>query len=231
MSLLSIITVNLNNKLGLEKTLSSLAIQKKKKTKVELIVIDGGSKDGSIDIIKKYSKIVDYYVSEKDVNLYDAMNKGIKYSKNKYIIFINSGDNLLFKKNILKKILLRLAKPTNYVFRFTVSGYGYVWRSSPKRICHEAVVFLNKKKIFYDITKNPFADGYYINENFKKYGKKFENLFILNFNLGGISNNFLKYSLKLSFFNQIKFLFYKITGAKMYHSISYWLKNYKKNEK
>ena len=226
MSLLSIVTVNLNNKSGLKKTLSSLALQKKKK--VEIIVIDGGSKDGSINIIKEYSKIVDYYVSEKDINLYDGMNKGIKCSKSKFIMFINSGDNLLLKKNILKKILLRLKKPTNYIFRFLVSGYGNVWKSSPKSICHEAVVFLNKKKIFYDITKNPFADGFYIDQNFQNYGKKFENLFILNFNLGGVSNNFAKYNLKYSFLNQFKFIIYSILGAKKYHSLSYWLKNYKK---
>ena len=227
MSLLSIVTVNLNNKSGLKKTLSSLAFQKKKK-EVEIIVIDGGSKDGSIDVIKEYSKIIDYYVSEKDINLYDAMNKGIKYSKNKYIMFINSGDNLLLKKNIFKKILIRLKKPTNYIFRFLVSGYGKVWKCSEKSICHEAVVFLNKKKIFYDITKSPFSDGFYIDENFQNYGKKFENLFILNFNLGGISNNFLDYSPKYSFQNKIKFFLYKILGAKKYHSLSYWLKNYKR---
>lgn len=230
MSLLSIVTVNLNNKSGLKKTLSSLAFQKKK-TEVEIIVIDGRSKDGSIDIIKEYSKIIDYYVSEKDINLYDAMNKGIKCSKSKYIMFINSGDNLLLKKNILKKILLRLKKPTNYIFRFLVSGYGSVWKSSPKKICHEAVVFLNKKKIFYDITKNPFADGLYIDENFKNYGKNFANLYILNFNLGGISNNFNKYNKNLSFFNKMKFILYKIMGPKNYHTISYWFKNYKRNEK
>jgi len=226
MSILSIVTVNLNNKSGLKKTLSSLAFQKKKK--VEIIVIDGGSKDGSIDIIKEYSKIIDYYVSEKDINLYDAMNKGIKYSKNKYVMFINSGDNLLSKKNILKKLLIRLKKPTNYIFRFLVSGYGKVWKCARKSICHEAVVFLNKKKIFYDIKKNPFADGPYITKNFLEYGKKFENLFVLNFNLGGISNNFLKYKSKYSFSQKIKFLLYRVIGAKNYHSLSYWLKNYRR---
>lgn len=225
MSLLSIVTVNLNNKSGLKKTLSSLAFQKKK---VEIIVIDGGSKDGSIDVIKEYSKIIDYYVSEKDINLYDAMNKGIKYSKSKYIMFLNSGDNLLFKKNILKKVLIRLKKPTNYVFRFLVSGYGKLWKAPYNRICHEAVVFLNKKKIFYDITKYPFADGLYIHQNFLKYGKKFKNLYILNFNLGGVSNSFKKDSSTYSFSYKIKFLFYKILGAQKYHSLSYWLKNYKK---
>ena len=106
MNLLTIITVNLNNKLGLQKTLKSLKSQNKKKTRFELIVIDGGSTDGSIDVIKKNLKIIDYYTSKKDKNLYDAMNKGIKYANNKFIMFINSGDTL-YSKNSIKKILLK----------------------------------------------------------------------------------------------------------------------------
>jgi putative colanic acid biosynthesis glycosyltransferase len=189
MNLLTIITVNFNNKLGLQKTLKSLESQNKKKTKFELIVIDGGSTDGSIDVIKKYSKIIDFYSSKKDKNLYDAMNKGIKYSNNKFIIFINSGDTL-FSKNTIQKILLKLTSEVNHIFRFYIKGYGYLWKSAEKSICHESVAFINKKKIFYDIKKSPFADGEYIELNFEKYGKKFHNLFILNFNLGGLSNNF-----------------------------------------
>lgn len=227
MNLLSIVTINLNNKLGLQKTLNSLKIQDKKKTRFELIVIDGGSTDGSVDIIKKNLKIIDYYVSEKDRNLYEAMNKGIKCAKNKFIIFINSGDTLV-SKNIIKKILLKLTDEVNYIFKFYVQGYGCLWKSGKNKICHEAIVFLNKKEIFYDTKKGPFADAGYIKLNFKRYNKVYENLFILNFHLGGLSNNFNKYYKNFSMVNKLKFVINRIIGPKLYHIISYKLKGYKR---
>lgn len=225
MNLLSIVTVNLNNKLGLQKTLNSIKLQKKKN--FELIVIDGGSTDGSVDIIKKNLKIIDYYISKKDRNLYEAMNNGIKYSKNKFIMFVNSGDTLI-SKNSLKKILLRLTVETNHIFRFKVHGYGHVWNSSKKAICHEAVAFFNEKKIFYDVNDGIFADRSYINQNFERYGKTFHNLFFLNFFLGGLSNNFKKYNKNFSILNKLKYFLIYFLGQKNYHSFFYRLKKYKR---
>jgi glycosyltransferase involved in cell wall biosynthesis len=227
MSLLTIVTINLNNKLGLQRTLNSLKKQNKKKTRFELIVIDGGSTDGSVDIIKNNLKIIDYYVSEKDRNLYEAMNKGIRRAKNKYIIFINSGETL-FSKNTIEKILLRLTDEVNYVFKFYVRGYGCVWKSGKNKICHEAIAFLNKKEIFYNLEKSPFADAEYINLNFKRYNKVFKNLFIINFYLGGMSNTFSKYHKNFSILNIIKFIIYKFVNPKLYHLISYKLKGYQR---
>jgi len=227
MNLLTIVTVNLNNKLGLQKTLKSIKSQNKKKTRFEFVVIDGGSTDGSIDVIKKNLKMIDYYVSEKDKNLYDAMNKGIKYANNKFIIFINSGETL-FSKNTIKQILLKLTSENNHIFRFYIHGHGHVWRSAKNSICHESVAFVNKKKIFYDIKKSPFADGEYIKLNFEKYGTKFHNLFILNFHLGGLSNNFKIYQKNYSLLNKIKFLVHKIIGSKYYAILSYKFKKYQR---
>lgn len=90
--LLSIITINYNNKKGLERTLNS--ISKQTYQDYELIIIDGGSKDGSIDIIHQYENRFKnlYYKSEKDHGIYNAMNKGIDLSHGNYCIFMNSGD-------------------------------------------------------------------------------------------------------------------------------------------
>ena len=192
-----------------------------------MVVIDGGSTDGSIDVIKKYSKIIDFYSSKKDKNLYDAMNKGIKNSNNKFIMFINSGDTL-FSKNTIQKVLLKLTSEVNHIFRFYIHGYGHVWKSAEQSICHETVAFLNKKKIFYDIKKSPFADGEYIELNFRKYNKKFHNLFILNFHLGGLSNNFKIYLRNYSLLNKLKFLVHKIIGSRRYAILSYKFKNYER---
>jgi len=95
---LSIITVNLNDKAGLEKTIKSVISQTF--TDYEFIIIDGGSTDGSLDIIDQYKGKISYWVSEKDSGIYNAMNKGIKQANGEYLYFLNSGD-ALYSENVL----------------------------------------------------------------------------------------------------------------------------------
>lgn len=87
---LSIITINLNNADGLEKTIQSVICQKF--VDYEYIIIDGNSTDDSVGIIKKYADDIHYWVSESDSGIYNAMNKGIKKANGEYVIFMNSGD-------------------------------------------------------------------------------------------------------------------------------------------
>ena len=87
---LSIITVNLNDAAGLRKTIESVVSQAF--TDYEFIVIDGGSTDGSVDIIKQYADKINYWESEPDRGIYHAMNKGIMRAKGEYCQFLNSGD-------------------------------------------------------------------------------------------------------------------------------------------
>ena len=86
----SIITVNFNNKDGLSRTINSIISQTN--NDYEFILIDGGSDDGSKEIIKKYKKHITYWVSEKDNGIYHAMNKGVAQAHGNYCIFMNSGD-------------------------------------------------------------------------------------------------------------------------------------------
>ena len=86
----SIITVNYNNKEGLRKTIESVIHQTF--SDFEFIVIDGGSTDGSKEVLKKYDAQIDYWVSEPDGGIYQGMNKGIKKAKGDYLNFMNSGD-------------------------------------------------------------------------------------------------------------------------------------------
>ncbi len=88
----SIITINYNNKEGLEKTILSVLGQTCQD--YEYIIIDGGSTDGSVDVIKKYAARISYWVSEPDGGRYPAMNKGILQAKGDYLNFMNSGDTL-----------------------------------------------------------------------------------------------------------------------------------------
>jgi glycosyltransferase involved in cell wall biosynthesis len=90
---LSIITINKNNASGLEKTIQSVINQTY--TDFEYIVIDGNSNDGSVEIIKKYSSKMNYWVSEPDTGIYNAMNKGIRKARGDYCLFLNSGDYLV----------------------------------------------------------------------------------------------------------------------------------------
>lgn len=87
---MSVITVNYNDKLGLKRTIQSVISQTF--TDYEYVVIDGGSTDGSIDIIKENEKYISYWVSEPDKGIYNAMNKGVAVAKGEYCIFMNAGD-------------------------------------------------------------------------------------------------------------------------------------------
>lgn len=89
---LSIITINYNNVEGLKKTIQSVVSQTFRD--FEWIVIDGGSTDGSKDLIEQYASHFSYWVSEPDNGIYNAMNKGIKVATGDYCLFLNSGDSL-----------------------------------------------------------------------------------------------------------------------------------------
>lgn len=101
--MITIITIVFNNNDGIEKTIQSVLSQTY--GPIEYIIIDGGSTDGTVDIIKKYEKRIAYWKSEQDEGIYDAMNKGVKMANGEWINFMNSGDvfnssdalNIIFK--------------------------------------------------------------------------------------------------------------------------------------
>lgn len=113
---LSIVTINYNNAEGLERTLDSILAQTY--DGIEHIIVDGGSTDGSVDVIKRYVQKVDsqelkvdsvVWVSEKDKGIYNAMNKGIRMSTGDYIQILNSGD-LLASDDAIERMMEELKK-------------------------------------------------------------------------------------------------------------------------
>lgn len=88
---LSIITINYNNRDGLQKTIDSVVSQSFKD--FEWIVIDGGSTDGGLELLEQHAERFSYWVSEPDKGVYNAMNKGIAQAKGEYVNFMNSGDS------------------------------------------------------------------------------------------------------------------------------------------
>jgi len=97
----SIITVNFNNKEGLRKTIESVICQSFRD--FEYIVIDGGSTDGSADVLRAYDDKITYWVSEPDKGIYNAMNKGIALAHGDYLNFMNSGD-CFYDKMVLEHL-------------------------------------------------------------------------------------------------------------------------------
>jgi glycosyltransferase involved in cell wall biosynthesis len=102
--LISIVTIVYNGEAFLEETIKSVINQSY--DNVEYIIIDGGSSDGTVDIIKKYEDKVSYWISEKDKGIYDAMNKGIEAATGDYINFLNAGDDFC-DQYVLEKIFLQ----------------------------------------------------------------------------------------------------------------------------
>lgn len=114
---LSIVTINFNNAEGLRRTLASVAAQTYRD--IEHIIIDGGSTDGSVDVIKEYVssnpnsnpflKHTIYWVSEKDNGIYNGMNKGIRKATGAYVEILNSGD-VLAAPDVTERMVKELEK-------------------------------------------------------------------------------------------------------------------------
>ncbi|MDD3037276.1 glycosyltransferase family 2 protein [Bacteroides sp.] len=98
---MTVITVCYNAVKSIEETICSVINQSY--SDVEYILIDGGSTDGTVEVIRKYSTRITKWISEPDKGIYDAMNKGIEFSHGDWIMFINSGDTLA-NEEVLEKI-------------------------------------------------------------------------------------------------------------------------------
>jgi len=101
--LISIITVTYNCQNLLERTIKS--VLNLSYDNIEFIIVDGRSNDNTINIINNYNDFIDYWIYQKDNGIYDAMNKGAKYSKGDAVFFLNAGDKLK-NKEFLKLIKL-----------------------------------------------------------------------------------------------------------------------------
>jgi glycosyltransferase involved in cell wall biosynthesis len=160
MAKLSIITINYNNKKGLEKTITSVVHQSF--ADYEYIIIDGGSTDGSVDVIKQYSDRVNYWVSEPDKGIYNAMNKGIRKATGEYCLFLNSGDKFT-DKYILNKVF-SISFSEDLVYGNTL--YDNMCQSYPENI---SLTYLISKSLPHQSTfikKSLFESiGFYDEEN------------------------------------------------------------------
>lgn len=158
---LSIITVNLNNSEGLLKTIRSVQNQVFKE--IELIVIDGASTDNSLEIIQQNKDIIQYYLSEKDDGIYNAMNKGIHRATGDYCLFLNSGD-CFYNEFVLKDVFNQISGNESIV-------YGNSYKIKPH---YRRVIKYQPKLTLYDFYKTVPAlhhqASFIRRDLFSKYG-------------------------------------------------------------
>ncbi len=198
MPLFSIIVVSLNTKNKFLKTIRS--IEKQKYKNYEIIIVDGKSKDGTIDIIKKFKKKKIKFIIEKDKGIYDAMNKGVKISSGKWIIFLNSGD-IFNNFNVLKKISQKKIRDyeilfgntviNNRYFNYTLKGRHFDDETVLMPFCHQSSVV--KRKILLNLRFNlkykiSSDFNFFIGSFYKKYSFLDLNLIISNVASGGLSD-------------------------------------------
>ena len=156
--LITIITVVLNNKKKLDKALKSILSQSYKN--IELIVIDGGSTDGTKNTIKKYQKKINYYISEKDDGIYDAINKGIKKSTGDIIGILHSDD--YFYKNALSIVARYFKENSKIDFLFgAVKKYKLLYGYKPWKIFFSFGFYSTHSVGFFIKRKSQIKLGYY----------------------------------------------------------------------
>ena len=142
--LVSIVTVVLNGAETLERTLRSVFDQGFED--LDYVVIDGGSTDGSLDIIRKYESRIGYWCSEPDKGLYDAMNKGVRAAKGRWILFLGADDELVARLADIVPLL----KDEQTVYygdvymprqRLTYDGAFSAYKIMFKNICQQAIFY------------------------------------------------------------------------------------------
>lgn len=195
--LISVVTVVYNGEAHLEQTI--LSVLEQEYDNVEYIIIDGGSTDGTLGIIKKYEEAIDYWVSEPDGGIYDAMNKGISLSTGEYIAFLNADDWYL--TDSLKLVAVTaLEKSFDYIFgdMDMYDENGFVKKRKPMHhkygspFGHQA--FFVKTSI---ARTHPFDTSFKIAGDYdfmltlikKKYSSQQINKTLANFRMTGISSN------------------------------------------
>jgi len=152
---ISIITVCLNSEKTIESTIQSVVNQTC--DNIEYIIIDGVSKDNTLNIIQKYSNKISLVISEKDRGIYDAMNKGIKNSSGEIIYFLNSGD-YFFDKTIVEKVMNKFDENIDLIYgdiiRYKCNGnkkyisykFSNVFDFLMNGICHQAI--FSRRRVF-----------------------------------------------------------------------------------
>ena len=203
---LSIITINYNNAEGLLKTIESVLVQTFKD--FEYIIIDGGSTDESIAVIDQHKDHLNYWVSEPDEGIYNAMNKGLRKAKGDYVLFMNSGD-FLYNANVLKDVFSRAISKEDLIYGDVMLRHEKKnWERLQKHPEAPQFSYFYKQTICQQacfIKRNLFDRIFYLNEDYKicadwefliyaiyieKINFKKIDVIIANYDMQGVSSTF-----------------------------------------
>jgi len=227
--LISIITVVFNGIETLERTIQSVINQTYKN--IEFIVVDGGSIDGTQDLIKKHESNISKFISEPDNGLYDAMNKGMEHASGDYFWFINSGDEIA-ADDTLKKIFenadfadiyygdtMMIDKNNNLIGnRRLTPPSNLTWKDlrNGMLVSHQSIIVSRKAAEKYDVNYRFSADYQWTVQALKKSQKTVNTRMILSKYLdGGLTKKNIIAGLKERF--KIMCKYYGVFSTVFYH--------------
>ena len=176
--LITIITVVYNGQKNLEKTIQSVITQTY--SNIEYIIIDGGSLDGTIEIIKKFTNNISFWVSEPDKGIYDAMNKGIERSKGEWINFMNSGDTF-YDENVVSSLFDNyISNDVSVLYGQTLINYffgKYIVNPLPLNMINSVIPFCHQSSFIrtQTIKINKFDINYKISADYNLFLKLYKN--------------------------------------------------------
>ena len=214
--LVSVVTVTLNCRDDIEDTIKSVIKQSYKK--IEYLIIDGKSNDGTLNIINKYIKHIDYFVSEKDNGIYDAFNKSIKNSKGDWIIFMNSGDKFV-EDDVIEKVFSK-KNDCDFIYGNTIVKYfltgkkkqisskpiSTMWQGMP--FCHQSCFIKKKINLIENYNNSNVYTGDYefiLSSFFKKFHFKYLNITVSEVVTNGLTESNRIRTNVSNFFTYMKF--------------------------
>ncbi|MCL2074437.1 MAG: glycosyltransferase [Marinilabiliaceae bacterium] len=226
---ISVITVVLNGIETIERTIESVINQTY--NNIEYIIIDGGSNDGTQDLLKKYESRVSTIISEPDNGLYDAMNKGLKIASGDYLWFINSGDEIaeiettqkIFENQEFADVYYGetiMINRNNQIIgkRRLTPPKKLTWKSlrNGMLISHQSIIVAKNKSDFYNINYKFSADYEWVLLVLKNSAKIVNtNMILSKFLDGGLTKKNIIKGLKERF--KIMCKYYGVFSTVLFH--------------
>ncbi len=210
----SIVTITYNAEKYLERTIKSVIDQSY--DHIEYIIIDGASKDGTLDLVKKYRDHIHYFISEPDNGVFDAMNKGIKAATGAWVNFLNAGDTYL-QDDVIEQIPFMKHRNDALLYGNRVIDMERLTFPYPQEsiklgmipACHQAMFFNKaflKNEFYHDTTYRLFSEYAMIADFYTKgYSMKYVDINMVNYLSEGISNEISWHARKAKFYYLYKY--------------------------